>query len=302
MKRDLGTSLVLLISFSILFAACDVSVTVQEKTFDVSGKALNVRADSASTTWGSVLAGTTVKLTDTISASVKTATVNSSGTYSFSELPVGRYQISAVKSGWVFVPRTLDISGASAVLPDLLGYQPPDPQTIFIITEWQDASIDVDSHVIIDDSNTFSTAVSISVTEANHVFSGRTSYPSSVYLDRDITPTDIAAGKPAVETVRIVSNPFAGTDNTGWIKFYLDTAASGAGTLTGNSAFSIKDARATVHVMQNETWLGTYPVATETEESTIMVLKIEVKPSGGGSEFIISSPGNFGEGQYRSLQ
>lgn len=311
-------------------AGCDFSGngSIQIKNGNVSGKAVDVQAASSGTYY-SGLVGATITLTNSADGSKSyTATVGSSGTFSLSELPVGRYKVTGTQTGWTFVPRTVDITG-DATLPDCLAYLTPtgaDADQILIITEWENAAVDVDSHLIIDNSDTFSVNPFFSYEENKdspaypHVFWGNkhftgtnTSDPILVSLDRDVTPALIANGQPAVETLRIISNPCAvyntvdtslNSDNngSGWLKFYLHSY-TGNGMLTGNSyaPSPVKEARATVHVMQGTEHLGSFPLATETQETTVMALKISVIKNGDGtSTYSVMSTGNF-DNQYRSI-
>jgi hypothetical protein len=297
----------MLCSLCLFLSSCNISLggsNSVSSTVSVYGKAVNVRASSDSTSWYKdstlSLVGSLVTISKIGGYTSKTTTVGSAGTYAFSGIEPGRYKISAVQTGWAFVPRNVEISGYASELPDLLGYIiPGDLSEILIITEWQNASIDVDSHMIIDTSNADALAGGATGTTFDVCWSAPT-YSSSVTLERDITPLKIAAGQPAVETVRISTNPFASTDGTGWLRFYLN-AASGSGTLTGNSYASIAEAQATVHVMQGAEHYGSFSLATETQETTLLVLKMSVTRSGTITTYSIMSGGNFGDGVYRSL-
>jgi len=314
---------------SLALAGCDFPDTVSFKIKDgsVSGKAVDVQAASSGTYY-SGLVGATITLTNTSdSTKYYTATVGSSGRFSFSDLPVGSYKVTGTQSGWTFVPRTVDITG-DATLPDCLAYLTPtgaDADQILIITEWQNAAVDVDSHLIIDNSDNFDINSSYPETAASssaypHVFWGNKYFTGTdingsilVSLDRDVTPALIAAGQPAVETLRIISNPCAVTNTvdasdsngSGWLKFYLHSykgANNNSQELTGWSDQSIREAKATVHVMKGVEDLGDFALASETAESTLMALKIQVTydPASSTSTYYIMSTGNF-DNQYRSI-
>jgi hypothetical protein len=303
-------------------AGCDFSgttVTFQVKNSSVSGKVVNVQAASSGIYY-SGLTGATITLTNSADGSKYYATVGSSGRFSLSEVPVGRYKVTGAQTDWTFVPRTVDITG-DATLPDCLAYRTPsDSSQILIITEWENASVDVDSHMIIDDNNDFSTSTPFpewtpTVAQPTNTAWPHVSFTNPIYrgsgtddlvkLDRDITLENLNKGAPAVETVRIISCPF--TDQTGWLKFYLNAYRyqnTPTGELTGNSYATptpIKEARATVHVMQGSVLYGSFPLATETQETTVMALKIQVTPNGTNTDYSIMSTGNFGDDQYRSI-
>ncbi|GAB1483786.1 hypothetical protein MASR2M78_26020 [Treponema sp.] len=112
------------LSIFILFlsSACDGTFGIQ--TYDLNGKAVDVRANSSSTTWGSVLSGASVTLTNTSSGKSLSSRLDSKGSFSFSAVPVGRYRINASKAGWTFVPRIVDMSGLRGPCPTSLGYTP----------------------------------------------------------------------------------------------------------------------------------------------------------------------------------
>jgi hypothetical protein len=291
---------IMIAALAVFAFSCKLEV-IQD--YDVDGKAVNVQASRSDDTWGSVLSGTEVTLKDTSSGATYSSTVSSFGNFGFDGLPVGEYRMTASKSGWAFVPRVVEITGKEAQLPPLLGYKYTD-NSIYIISEWKNESVDVDSYMVIDDEDNFGLGLADHATGNGHdlatVGITKSLSANNVTLTRDITPADIAAGKPAVETMTIASNPFSATNNVGWLKFYLDTSSSGAGQLTGNStkATPIKDAQAIVHVMQGTTHFGSFPVATETEETTVMVVAINFN----ATTFNVSSAVNFGNGVFWNVK
>lgn len=288
---------------------CDfLGIKIEIQTYDVNGKVVAVQAAGGSTEWwtqgGQSLAGATITARHEDGAT-STATVGSSGTYAFSKLKVGRYTIEGSSSGWTFVPRTVDVTGSDTTLPDLLAYYGADADTIYVVTEWRNPAVDIDSHLTVNDTNS-ETQDSIPEGNARHVYHGNATFGNgAVILDRDVLVADIAAGRPAVETVRIVSNPFQAnvlggfTDGFGWIKFYLN-AYNAASGLTG-ALPTVKDARATVHVMQGDAWIGSFPLAVNTAEQTVGVLKMHVTYDGIDTSYTLYSIGGSGPGVYKSI-
>lgn len=245
---------------------------------------------------GDGIGGATITLTPISGedgATTVTATSTSSGYVNFGNVTYGKYTVSGTLSGYAFVPRTVEVNGYAVTLPDLLGYVSPGADQILLITQWDNENIDVDVQLVVDTVNTdtllpdsSTTAVLLGpLTASNDTMTG-------LILENDTTVAEMASGLPAVETIRISSNPFADSDNVGWLRLYL-YAYNVAGGLTGNSAVAIKEAGALVHVMQGTTHLGTFKVATETEETMICVAKIAVTYPSSVTTYSVMSPGNF---------
>lgn len=297
MKKIVRIGAIALIAFAAIgVMSCDWIVSLP-----VEGNVVNARAEKTATDWykdkasGTTLVGAVVTFTNLSDNSTTTATVDSTGKY-YVSLSAGKYSMTGKQTGWVFVPRVVELSGFLNTIPDFLAYVNPGNDKILLITEWQERTIDVDMHTVIDD-NDYDSLDPDTITPEDVIDTVRfnTGYTDlhNVKLERDITSTELAAGLPAVETVLISANPF--TDTRGWLRLYLHAWTDPTGNLTGNSYAStpVKDAKATVHVMMGEEHYGTFRIATETQEEAICVLKIKAYPVTGGTSYDIMSPGNF---------
>ena len=271
----------------------------QPESNDVQGRTVNAMASSgASNFWEDgpyTLAGAQIRAMNLDYPSyTETAYVDNSGYFFFNSLPSGRYLITGNHSGWIFVPREISIIGASGPLPDILAYHQSrvDSETIVILTQWENTDIDIDSHLVIDNDQNEDNGYWGLVNYNN------TSEPG-VSLDRDITTSDMDFGYPAVETMRIYSNPVP--DGTGQLRFYLQSYTDDG--LTGmefdpSDPLYQRRANAVVHVMQGQTHFGTWYMPIETLETTLGILKIDVT-DGNPVSYLIKSFGN--EGGIKSI-
>lgn len=316
-KKVLTLSIVAFAALSL--SSCDGFFSaLGDALMSVDGSVVNARAAGASTEWykGSgteTLVGATVTLTNVKTSTQKyTGTVSSNGTYSISGVEPGRYKLEGTKSGWQFVPKVVDVSGFSNTLPNLLAYISPGTEPILIIMEWENRTIDVDMHLVIDNQDSDALDPTLgAVSDPLYTVKWNTStyLTNKVVLERDVRlesyPGQVKTGIPTVETILINANPFT-DDSTGWLRLYLGafyTGSTPTGELTGYSAEAVKEARAQVHVMQGSDWLGTFRLPSETFETMIGVLKIEVKPVSGDPSrtlYSVMSFGNFGN-QARSF-
>lgn len=325
MKKNLGKaalSLILLAVLPFVFGACEITTI---EYYDVNGKTVNARAAKSSTEWWKsgteTLQGATITFTNLSTAKTRTATVGADGTYKLYDVEAGEYKITGSKTGWSFVPRDVELTG-DGTMPDLLAYMLGSAETdaVLIITEWKNRSIDVDSVLVIDDQDQDALDPANAATSNILATVGYTGYsggagaavtsfggtPAKAALERDITEVELGSTTtfyPAVETILIYSNPFSGTNNTGWLRFYLSAFNTAAGDLTGNSyaSPSVKRAEPTVHVMQGAEHLGTFKLPVETQEQTVGILKIKVTPVSGGTSYAIMSFGNLGGETFKSL-
>lgn len=295
---------------ALVAVGCDFLMKVELKFYSYDGRVVNAQAASDSTEyWKSgsdSLQGAQITLTRTSDEATKTATVDSFGKYRIADIEAGSYRISGTHTGWAFVPRVVDVRGSDMTFPDLIAYPTSGAYSasqILVIAEWENKAVDVDIKVVLDDSNTETYATTFDfATNPNCLYWNRKTFgtPTKAQLDRDVTPALITAGQPPIETFRIISNPFA--DNIGWIKVYLhahSNTTTQTGEMTGDSGNDVKEARALVHVMQGTTHYGTFPVASETFESTLMAVKLNAK---NATQYDVYSPGGFGHGVYRSIR
>jgi hypothetical protein len=274
----------------------------------VSGRVVNASAKfGAADTVDNYSEGTeglVVTLTE-VGATIPTASavVNANGAFTFEDVANGTYVINGgLKAGWAFIPTEIEVTGLLTSLnKDLLAYEPANDSEILIIVKWENANIDVDSHLVLDN---------VEYRTSGDPAYGRVNWqnltygiPTTISLDRDIKiKTGTSVNGYPLETIRIQSNPFVNVGGDGWMRYYLrsygynGSSVSTAGVLTGNPDLTSFTARANavVYVMQGSSHLGTYPLPQNTAENTLGVLKIKTAYTAATAttEYTVSSFGN----------
>ncbi|TVR58398.1 MAG: carboxypeptidase regulatory-like domain-containing protein [Spirochaetaceae bacterium] len=135
-------------------AGCEITLTLRPQV-NPSVQVINVANAQP-------IDGATVRLTLTSSATAgeykydattHTATYNSTQKrYNFSNVEFGTYELTATRSGYVFVRQIVEVSGSDQVLPQIGGftYDPDpdgdDPYTLRFIVFWDESFADVDAH------------------------------------------------------------------------------------------------------------------------------------------------------------
>lgn len=266
MKR-LGFAIVALIAI-VALAGCPLM-------FSVSGKVVNVRASGTQTEYwkgSTTLEGATITFrplagdkTDPI-----TGTVGADGTFIVDSIPNGRYEVTGTQSGWVFIPRIVDVTGVFADIPPLLAYESASisPTDILIMVEWTNLNHDVDSYIIRDNDNLPDEVMTPVVGYNWGAGTYYTDGANKVFLERDVT-TATPSSIPRVETVRITGN----NQNPEFLRYYIRLYTAG-GSLTGEPGKAPSDA--TVYVMQGTTHMGTFPIAYNTAEQTLGVVTLQL--------------------------
>lgn len=265
-------------------------VTGCQLMFGISGKVVNVRADGDQTEYWK---GTTSLVGATITfrplggdkTEPITGTVGADGTFTVADVPAGRYEVTGSQSGWVFIPRIVDVTGIFSEIPPLLAYESAgvNPTDILIMVEWTNLNHDVDSYIIRDDDNVPDNEVQTPVVGYN--WSSNNYYSDSankVFLERDVTistPSTI----PRVETVRITGN----SNNPEYLRYYIRLYTAG-GSLTGEPGK--EPSNATVYVMKGTEHIGTFPIAYNTGETTLGVVAMKLE----NTSPITWSVGSFG--------
>ncbi|MBU0934569.1 MAG: hypothetical protein KKI09_11900 [Spirochaetes bacterium] len=304
-KTTKVTIIVLAVLLAFSMSACEWLFGV---AMSVNGTAVNVMAESTSvateeywkgesTTGQAItLTGATVSLTPIAGGAALTGEVMSDGSWIITDISTGRYIMSGSKSGWTFIPTEVEVSGLfQDVTEELLAYPTQSDQTILLIAKWKNRKIDVDSYLVIDnDEDMAASTYTVGYSQPQYPASGT----ATVSLDRDVRfdpVTDtVVNSEQAVETIRIISNPFGA--GSGYLRYYLDAygyydsglvadngyVSSGGivkgGTLTGNpDATTFKErAEARVYIMQGDTLFGTWPLPVDTAEATLGILRIQV--------------------------
>lgn len=142
------------------FASCDLVEEVLTEVFftDVRGDVVNAMADADSTEYWkddatNDLVGATISFyrrgaDGTYSTTAdSTTTVSSTGSFGLVNLLMGEYKITGSKTGWVFVPRYVNISGEDMDLPPVIAYPTQGDDTVVILLSWEDTDLDLDAIV-----------------------------------------------------------------------------------------------------------------------------------------------------------
>ena len=297
----LGTLLVLAsVAVVIAFSGCDL---VAYLTTDIDGRVVNAKADGTEDEWwkypsgSDTLEGATVQLfrenssgTGFESTAYTTGTVGSSGTYSMLNVPTGRYKLSGTKSGWIFVPRVITISGADAVLPDLIAYPNPGGvanNSIIILLSWENLDHDLDAHL------SYSTVSDGSTRDVLNVVTP-SAYDGGLVFERDVTD-ETNSSFPRVETILVSDHDYPGSKNdtdinalsappANQLRYYaycFNTADSGI-SLTGEDGVSAS-AWGQVDVMYGSTHYGSWTLPYNTSEDQLWVLNIDAIDDGFGN-------------------
>ncbi|MCF7915790.1 MAG: hypothetical protein K9L66_11535 [Spirochaetaceae bacterium] len=281
----------LVIMVSVIFAmvGCDFLLEEVFRTYSVSGEALNVKAardaDALTKTGDSSvsLVGASVMLKTESGTTIASGSVGSTGLYGFDEVEAGKYILTGQKTGWVFVPVYVDISGDNQEMPPLMAYPNVDPNVFTVILAWEDISYDLDLKATVPPAPR---------TTVDYV---TTAY-STVSLDRDITapasedyPLDVTdAGIPRVETITVTGAPTdvdgtGGSDDTD-IRFFVENYGrydTTTGTSYANSSITGLNAGleidhpsawATVYAMKGNEHYGTWELPYNTYENLLQVL------------------------------
>ena len=332
-KITLFATLAVLLLFII---GCEISVDDGTITFTLSsytGKAVNVKAAGTTESYWKVsdtvtLEGAVVSIYaydsstgaySTAAADTKTATVSSTGTFTFSSLEPNMYKLTAVKTGWTFVPRYIEISGSGTEFPDLLAYPTANAGQITLIASWNDTDIDVDAILTYGEINgttqDWSTVAGVQNPdpgERTKIYQGAVGSTSGIKLDRDIysavygdptsTTDKTPVGIPRVETITIYNSDWLTDGDV--LFFYIDSywdseegitnpAAIPYQSLTGEEG-AYASAYAQVDVMYGTTHYGTWVLPWNTSEDTLKILAIDYNTAvddtfTGAADFAISS-------------
>ncbi len=330
-KAIFSTALILVIAAIIFIAtACDIYFYY----YDYSGVAVNVKSEGDSTTYWKdgdyTLAGASAKLfaynsdNGTFSSTADyTAEVSSSGSFTFSQIPTGKYLLTGSDSSsyWTFVPRFIEISGDGGALPDLFAYPAADAGVFTIITSWENAAIDVDSILTYgesDGSTTDDWTDALKNPATGHrtkIYSGARGSTDGIYLDRDVYsstygPETTSSTIPRVETISIYSGVTSWLDIADVMYFYVDSywddeedEISGYDTVPYQSLTGLTgeyaSAFAQVDVMYGNEHYGTWVLPWNSAEDTLQVLRLDYN----GTDLIVASAGNADDayGGIRSI-
>jgi len=78
-------------------------------------------------------------------SATRTTTVSSTGSFGVTDLLMGEYKIDGSKTGWIFVPRYVSISGEDMDLPPVIAYPTQGNDTAVILLSWEDTNLDLDA-------------------------------------------------------------------------------------------------------------------------------------------------------------
>ncbi len=319
-KKAIFSIALILVTAAIVFivSGCEITFTF----YDYSGTAVNVKSEGDSDFYwkdGSyTLAGATVELyaydssNGTFSSTADyTATVSTSGSFTFYSLPSGQYLLNGSDSTnyWTFVPRFIEASGSSGDFPDLFAYPAAGAGVFTIITSWENAAIDVDSILTYgaeaDSAIQDWDSLDVNPTGVrSKIYSGARGSTSGIYLDRDVYsstygPKKTSSTIPRVETISIYSGATEWLDNLDVLYFYVDSywddeedEISGYDTVPYQSLTGLigeyPSPMAQVDVMFGEEHYGTWILPWNTDEDTLKVLRLDYS----SGNLYVASAGN----------
>ena len=223
-------------------------------------------------------------------SSASSTTVESDGTFYAPSVQMGKCKVVGEKSGWVFVPRYVDISGEDMKIPPVIAYPDQGAGTIVIVLSWENTTLDLDGVL----GNTDNSYVG---------FDNGSYHPTdnsgNIKLERDVTK-DTASTIPRVETIIIqpeASTAYSGQTLNYYVHSYLSTDNSANGLLTGVDAESTDDAEhpipfseSQVDIMYGSEHYGGWSTPWNTQETTLQIIKITC--DGAKGSFTIASANN----------
>ena len=245
------------------------------------------------------------------------ATVDAYGSYTVRNIAMGEYKIQGEKTGWVFVPRKIDIAGENMTLPPISAYKSQGNNALVIVLSWEDKTLDLDGHLTFYDENT--------ETNRNRVFYGNKIYAVSgvntIIQERDVlgyninSPTVSVENQytsidiPRVETIVVKHNAdapyYSATGTTDSISnkdlIYYVHSFSKVGGLTGVDDFGgdgqIAFSDAQVDIMYTDSTgttkhYGGFIAPWNTYETNIAFARITANTDGS---FTVASTGNANE-------
>lgn len=320
MNKKAKTGILALISATIILLAmsCEIKLIEKVAVTDVSGKVVNSMTTGSTTEYwmdgtnslsGATLSFYAQNADGTYSTTVTTtATVLSNGSYTRTGIAMGKYKIQGSKTGWVFVPRYIDITGKSMSLPPVIAYPDQGDDIIAIILSWEDSTLDLDAILTYYDDttptkrkyvghlDTYLTNANITTPDIDKagtvVTSGNANIPIS--KPRDIESTT-SSSLPRIETILIKWSDTApyksNTGNIGGVlnnqlRYYINGYD---GSLTGGTTVPFSDAQ--VDVMYTDwngihTHKGGWTTPWNSNEKVLNIVNISVDSTDG---FVIYS-------------
>lgn len=133
-------SILLITSLVFLITSCEVAFLLGSP----SGYVYNTKVQNG------VIADAKVILSSTSNSDEYDTTSNSSGKYSFDEdVEYGEYELTAEKSGYIFIKQIVIVSQNGTTLPNIGGFSDDgiDSSTVSIVTFWDRDFEDVDAHL-----------------------------------------------------------------------------------------------------------------------------------------------------------
>ncbi|MGA2977584.1 MAG: carboxypeptidase-like regulatory domain-containing protein [Spirochaetia bacterium] len=142
-RSFIGSVLALGILALVVLGACTITVTKDVPT-PVTATPTGYVIDAK---LGAALGGATVSLThlDTGGTDYTATSSTADGSYSFSNVTLGNYTLSATLSGYTFTTQTVQISGTDQQLPNTGGFLTVDSLTVVVF--WDRSFADVDSYL-----------------------------------------------------------------------------------------------------------------------------------------------------------
>jgi hypothetical protein len=127
----------------VLLTGCDWTVEVYP-SYSINGEVINAVVQEDAT--NSKLTSPTVILENSDGVEVGRTSVFSNGSFQFSGVTPGVYTVTAEQTGYAFVDRTVELTGAAVENVVLIGFPTEDEYTISIFVIWGDET-DIDAYL-----------------------------------------------------------------------------------------------------------------------------------------------------------
>ncbi len=304
---------ILLGAVMLLATACEV--IVNGSFYDISGSVVNIKGSGTSYKSGDLtLEDASITFTNVENGDKYSTDVSSSGSYSFLDLPDGRYRVTGSKTGWTFIPQLYNATGStSGSAPDIFAYPAEASTTITVAMAWDNINYDIDLVATYGPNNEGEIPYDDPSSSREIVdFANRnsTSQGYQLTLDRDVQESD-SSNVPRVETMTIISTSSAypngnttsfRADGNEELRFYANSFIP-TGGLTGATTEDVAPAYVTLYVMLGSEHYGTWYAPIETLEQTIHFINIALwndANASGQKKSTIFSAGNYGDEVFRS--
>jgi hypothetical protein len=143
-QKRYGIAIVVLaLAALVLLTGCDWVVEVYP-SYTINGEVINAVVDAEAT--GSKVSQPLVILENSEGTEVARTTASTTGRFQFANVTPGVYTVTAELSGYAFVDRTVELTGAAVEDVVLIGFESPEDTTISIFVIWGD-NTDIDAYL-----------------------------------------------------------------------------------------------------------------------------------------------------------